>query len=315
MKISLPRSSDSEECNSSDSESESCDLEDECDLFYDDDLTGRSSRSRVIDISLLKNNIEIESKLVCRFCNSPIHLYESKRYGLGSTFKFECNNNCEEQDTFSSCATTNSNRKKYTVNKRAVFAMWCIGADRAELQTFCGLMDMPCSVSKSMVTHFNSKVLDAASSAFEESASAAAKLEFDNVEVTESDVRDIDVSNDGSWMTKGHSSNIGTTSLIGLFTGKVLDSVTLSKQCKSCDYWEKNKLKRETDYKKWKEGHASECTKTHDGSSGSMEGGAAVTMFNRSIEKHSLRYIPDILVMVIQVAFLKCKHQSLMGTL
>ncbi|KAL8615364.1 hypothetical protein ACOMHN_023083 [Nucella lapillus] len=40
-------------------------------------------------------------------------------------------------------------------------------------------------------------------------------------------------------MTRGHSSKIGVVTAIGLETGKVLDSGTKSKVCKSCDYWEK----------------------------------------------------------------------------
>ena len=137
MKISLTLPSDSEDSNNSGDESSS-DLEEgeEGDLMQDD-LTG----SRIVDISILKS--QICSKLVCRFCHSTVNLSESKRRGLGSTFCFVCPNGCEEQDTFTSCKTDESNFKNYTVNKRAVFAMRCIGADRAELQTFCGLMDMP----------------------------------------------------------------------------------------------------------------------------------------------------------------------------
>lgn len=46
-------------------------------------------------------------------------------------------------------------------------------------------------------------------------------------------VRDIDISCDGTWMTPGHSSVIGVATTIGCATGKVLDTGTRSKQCKS----------------------------------------------------------------------------------
>ena len=282
-KISLP--SESEDSSPSDGDSESSDLEDECAGDENDDLAG----SRIIDVSILKDSIE--SMLVCRFCNSSVRLSESKRRGLGSTFRFMCVNNCEDQNSFSSCAT-DTNFQNYTVNRRATFAMRCIGADRAELQTFCGLMDMPYGIGKSTVNFINNRISEAASAAMTDSASAAAKQEYDAAETTDSGVRDIDVSNDGTWMTRGHSSNIGTTCVIGTVTGKALDFVTLGKQCKSCDYWENNKSKRPEEYRKWKENHETngECTKTHTGSSGAMEGDAAVTMFERSVEKHSLRY-------------------------
>ena len=88
-------------------------------------------------------------------------------------------------------------------------------------------------------------------------------------------------------MTRGHSSNIGTANVIGLTTGKVLDSVTQGKKCKGCDWWV-NHDKTSNKYAEWKARH--KCTVTHTGSSGSMEAVSTVTMFARSVEKNSLRY-------------------------
>lgn len=49
----------------------------------------------------------------------------------------------------------------------------------------------------------------------------------------------ITVSGDGSWRKRGFSSLFGLVTLIGWFTGKVLDIVVKSKYCKSCEFWEK----------------------------------------------------------------------------
>ncbi|KAL8566485.1 hypothetical protein ACOMHN_012304 [Nucella lapillus] len=67
---------------------------------------------------------------------------------------------------------------------------------------------------------------------------AAAKAEYDSADVIEGDeLRDIDASSDGTWMTRGHSSKIGVATTIGMKNGKVLDTQAKSKVCKSCDYW------------------------------------------------------------------------------
>ena len=72
-------------------------------------------------------------------------------------------------------------------------------------------------------------------------------------------------------------------------SGKVLDTGSRSKPCKSCDYWSKQD-QTSARYKQWKKDHAKECTATHTGSSGSMEAAAAVDIFKRSIENNNLRY-------------------------
>ncbi|GFO41151.1 hypothetical protein PoB_006765600 [Plakobranchus ocellatus] len=154
-------------------------------------------------------------------------------------------------------------------------------------------MDMPSDISKSTVSYINNKISDASMCAKKDSMLLAAKEEFEFAESNESAGRNIDVSVDGSWMTRGHSSSIGVTSLIGLVTGKVLDTVTLSRKCKSCDYWEKQD-KNSANYVAWKTSH--ECSKNHHASAGSMEGDSTVIVFNRSVNNYSLgymRYIGD----------------------
>ncbi|KAK3793476.1 hypothetical protein RRG08_003315 [Elysia crispata] len=165
--------------------------------------------------------------------------------------------------------------------------MRCIGGSQAELETFCGLMDLPKPVSKSSYSKIAENVQNACVAVQAKSMSKAAEEEFKLAKEIEGEsVRDIDVSVDGSWMTKGHTSNIGATSLIGCNSGKVLDTETKSKVCKSCEYL--TNRTNEEGYINWKESHV--CTMTHSGSSGSMEADSAVEMFGRSVESFNLRY-------------------------
>ncbi|KAH7979611.1 hypothetical protein HPB49_010123 [Dermacentor silvarum] len=48
-------------------------------------------------------------------------------------------------------------------------------------------------------------------------------------------IGNIAVSYDGSWMTRGHTSHIGVSTVIELFSGLVLDFVVLSNFCAGCE--------------------------------------------------------------------------------
>ena len=92
-------------------------------------------------------------------------------------------------------------------------------------------------------------------------------------------------------MTRGHSSNIGVSTVIGLKTGKVMDTGARSKLCKSCEYWEKQDQASER-YQQWEACHRKKkkCTLNLKGPSGSMEGEIAKEAFSRSVELYNLRY-------------------------
>ncbi|GBM41025.1 hypothetical protein AVEN_180933-1 [Araneus ventricosus] len=53
-------------------------------------------------------------------------------------------------------------------------------------------------------------------------------------EVAAVDSADITVSGDGTWKTRGHTSQIGVCTVIGAKTGKIIDVDVLSKACKDC---------------------------------------------------------------------------------
>ena len=256
------------------------------DIITDDKLEG----SRIVDMGIFGRNLS--SQLVCRHCHCDVQLMEVKRQGLGSEYAFHCSNkNCNEQNSFPSCNKIPvGNSSVNSVNRRAVLAMRSIGGGRADLQTFCGIMDLPPPVHASSYNRVNKTLHDSACSVQAASMQRAAKIEREMAEPIEGEaVRDIDVSVDGTWMTRGHSSKVGVTSLIGCVTGKVLDAGVLSKTCKSCDFYSK-KDKTSEEYRQWDAKHRPECTKTHTGSAGGMEAKIATTLFGHSVEKYQLRY-------------------------
>ena len=223
---------------------------------------------RLIDVELLSENIA--SSLSCKFCNGSVLLYEVGRKGLASSFVFHCENkHCHSQTEFYSCPQLPvGNSSVNTVNRRIAFAMRCIGGDRAELETFCGIMDLPPPVGKSSCAKINDTVHKASTTVQKASMKLAAETEYTRAcEIKDDMKRNIDVSSDGTWMTRGHSSKVGVVTTIGMDTGKVLDTESRSKICKSCEYW--SKQDHNTDrYRAWQVEHHTVCTMTHTGSSG-----------------------------------------------
>lgn len=105
-------------------------------------------------------------------------------------------------------------------------------------------------------------------------------------------VLNIDVSFDGTWMTRGHRSKVGVSFVIECNTGIVVDFEVLSSFCHGCVILESKKTKNiisKEKYKIKKEKHKIRCKANYSGSSGGMEKEAACRLWSRSLD-HKLRY-------------------------
>ncbi|CAH2086841.1 unnamed protein product [Euphydryas editha] len=122
------------------------------------------------------------------------------------------------------------------------------------------------------------------------SSAAQEEKKLTSLENDLQDTTDVSVSGDGTWKKRGFASLYGVSSLIGHYSGKVLD-VFVKSYCKLCESW-KNKLDT-AEYEEWKEEHikTNQCTANHIGPSGNMEVSSIIEMFKRSIVKHGLRYM------------------------
>lgn len=72
-------------------------------------------------------------------------------------------------------------------------------------------------------------------------------------------------------------------------TGKVLDTEVLTTFCKSCDSWKSRK--GTTQYSEWEKSHIEECLVNHTGPSGKMEVVGMVSIFDRSLKLHDVKYV------------------------
>ncbi|GFW34689.1 uncharacterized protein TNCV_953171 [Trichonephila clavipes] len=94
-------------------------------------------------------------------------------------------------------------------------------------------------------------------------------------------VVDISVSFDGSWLTRGHTSLIGTACVIDILTGYVIDFEVMCKVCCNCSVAKRELGESSADYDIWFEGHRKDCDINHSGSSASMEMEAALILWER----------------------------------
>lgn len=108
----------------------------------------------------------------------------------------------------------------------------------------------------------------------------------ESAENADKPTRGLTVSGDGTWRKRGYSSLQGVTTLIGHYTGKVLDLLVKCAYCKQCEYWKTHA----DDFDEWMETHKNECTANHVGSAGKMEVDAAKEMFMRSEKLHGVKY-------------------------
>lgn len=82
-----------------DDETDSVDLEE---IDVDLSEVSQTQGYRLIDLTILNQNVQ--SQLVCRFCQNGVQLIEVKQAGLGSEFVFHCENSaCVSQTSFPSC--------------------------------------------------------------------------------------------------------------------------------------------------------------------------------------------------------------------
>lgn len=89
-------------------------------------------------------------------------------------------------------------------------------------------------------------------------------------------ILNIEVSFDGTWMTRGHKSHVGVGFVIEVHTGIVIDFEVLCNYCRTCSISSKTRKHK--------------CMKNYEGKSGAMEAEEAVRLWKRS-EDLKFRYV------------------------
>lgn len=221
--------------------------------------------------------------IVCKTCKGDVRFTETSKRGLGFKIVMTCND-CGEF-TINNCPLINEH--SYEINIRMTLAMRILGIGLNGIKKFCAFMDLPKPVFQSTYDLIVKSILTASTSVRDLSMQKAATQEIKNNH-EHYNSNEIIVSGDGTWRKRGFSSLFGLVTLIGWFTGKILDVCVKSKYCKSCEFWKKREDTAE--YEEWAENHTLECQCNYSGSAGKMEIDAVTEIFQRSETLYNVKY-------------------------
>ena len=133
-------------------------------------------------------------------------------------------------------------KHSYEINRRFISAMCVIGVGYKGAKKFCGLMDFPPFLCKSTYCMILEHICEASKNMAQFFMKKACNEEIDlNSTDSESKNTDLIVSGDGTWHKHGFLFLFGVTSLIGHFTGKIIDVLVKSSYCKACEPWKDKK--------------------------------------------------------------------------
>ncbi|XP_066583306.1 LOW QUALITY PROTEIN: uncharacterized protein [Prorops nasuta] len=228
----------------------------------------------------------ISSVVKCKTCDGNIKFQTASTRGLGFKVVVLCDN-CPSQ-YIPSCPFVGHS---YEINRRIIFVMRTLGVGYKGLQKFCGLMDFPQFLDKNTYQILLKAIRDSCATVSEifmknaviEEVKETCKAE--NLENT----TELTVSGDGTWQKRGYTSLYGVFSLIGHYSGKVVDIIVKSGYCKQCEFC-KSKLDTQM-YEEWYDEHKISCLANHEGSAGKMEVDGIVEMFKQSQEKYNVKYV------------------------
>lgn len=160
---------------------------------------------------------------------------------------------------------------------------------------FCGIMDLHRPVFQSSYDLIVHGILNGSNAVRKMLLSRSTEeeknktMEKNNWENFEGPTKGLTVSGDGSWRKRGFNSLLGVATIIGHYSGKVLDIFVKSSYCKACESW---KQKKDTaEYSEWLASHKDNCSANHIGSAGKMEVDAICEMFKRSESNYGVKYL------------------------
>lgn len=181
------------------------------------------------------------------------------------------------------------------VNRRVVYHSIETGGGYEGLASFCSIMNMPC-LSKTAYYQHVETILDALEfEALEDMRAAGQRLREhilkESGEENTETVLDAAVSFNGTWAKRGFTSLTGVVFVLSVDTGEVLDYHVLSKSCQKCSI-KKGRCNSDDEFEEWQMEHivSGDCDINFHGSSPAMETEGAKVLWNRSLERHKIRY-------------------------
>lgn len=255
---------------------------------------------RLIDMEFLAKAISHTRCEECKSGKLSLTEDETQRAGLMSSLYIQCGD-CKHMINVPTSKKRTPRGMSYEVNRRSVYAAASLGLGHKGLSQFCAFLNMPPPIHHdSYQMHLKQISQASVDLATENMKSAVNRVKTklkdsgDMSDDEENDCEDeacvdVGVSCDGSWHRRGYSSLVGTTAVISLETGQVLDYEILNKICYECRHW-KNVPESDPKKESWMNNHEQICPVNYSGSAPGMEAVGACRMWQRSEEKNKLRY-------------------------
>ncbi|CAF1614937.1 unnamed protein product, partial [Didymodactylos carnosus] len=229
-------------------------------------------------ISLMKNTL-------CIGCSNRWNgsLSIERRDGLYLHLVFTCSSCGNVTDLHSSPKLQDTRR--YEVNVRLAIGGTLSGIGHSGVKKLLGVMNLPAPVDEEYYSKTQTYIIDHVSRAQQESMAVAV-----NEAVLEGGGnKQLTVSGDGAWLTRGHTSAHGVAALCSTARcPKILDTNWLSKRCSKCQGSESLRQQDPELFEMFKETH--DCQINYEGASGSMEKELIHQMFCRSVSKYDVKY-------------------------
>ncbi|XP_043499981.1 uncharacterized protein LOC122522774 [Polistes fuscatus] len=217
--------------------------------------------------------------VICRNCKHSVRFDQAGNRGLGFKIVLICS--CGRRDINSGPLINNT----FEVNRRIVLVMRLLGIAKDGINLFCNFMDMCDGLSEAVYNNIITRLHDATKSIFQSCCKKAVEKEKEENEKHNRPIFNLKVSGDGSWKKQGYRSSFSITTLIGCYSGKVIDLVIKSSRCPECSYWKSKENTEE--YREGYEGHMSVC---QENDQIAMEIESIKEMFLRSEELFGVKY-------------------------
>ncbi|GFX02775.1 uncharacterized protein TNCV_4437571 [Trichonephila clavipes] len=237
---------------------------------------------------------ELLQKVPCKYCTNCT-LVIKQHHSMGYSTKMELCESCHESygSVFSSFQEEAKN--SHDINSKLVSAFLSIGRGHAALETFSSVLNMPTMDRKTFAKcmhNLSVKNKEVKKKMLEMSRQAAREAHVKvDASLKNQEIIDVSASYDGTWQKRGHTSNLGLGIIIDILSGLVLDFEVLSKYCHNCVVACRDMGVDSAEFHIWQKGHADECDKNFDGTSGAMEMHAALIMWRRSISDCQMRFV------------------------
>ncbi|GBM95879.1 hypothetical protein AVEN_135372-1 [Araneus ventricosus] len=138
---------------------------------------------------------------------------------------------------------------------RVVQAFLGFGKGYLALEIFCMYTNMHLMSSR-ILNRYKKLLLDAitnSSTKIMQKVRNEIRKEYDISDTHE--FADIAVSFDGTWLNRGHTSQIGVGCVIDILTGYAIDYEIMSKHCIECEYAKTDVGEKPAEYSIWYDGH------------------------------------------------------------